>query len=221
MGLIVMNKIIKNDEKIVLTCDSEFTIFDDVSVKIYVSGGYNILFNVGKNSNVIVFHCNMDSNSNVSIHMVGDYGNIEYYYSMINYGDHFINIDVFHEGCNTTSNVFCNAVNVDDKKLSFNVNGKVFKDVYKCNCNQSSKIVNMNNGHSIICPNLLIDCYDVLSSHSAYIGKFDLDLIFYLMSRGICYDKCINMLLSAFLIPDFVEREKIDDFISKIDEIKR
>ena len=216
-----MNKIIEKDEIIVLTENSEIVISDNVSVRLYVTGPFHILFTVGKNSSVLVYHYNMDSDSNVSIHLVGDECKIEYYYSMISSLQHSINFEVFHEACNTVSNIYNNAVNFTDKKLMLNVTGKVNKDISGCSCNQENQIINMSNGRSVICPNLLIDCYDVLSSHSAYIGKFDLEEIFYLRSRGISYNECINMLLNAFLIPDFVDKEKIVDFINKIDEMKR
>lgn len=215
-----MNKIIMKDEIITLTENSEFVICDDVSVKLYVTGVFDVLFNVGKNCNVLVYHYNIDSDSNVSIHMTGDESKIEYHYSIISSLNHSINFDVFHEACNTSSNIYNNAVNFTDKKLMLNVTGKVNKNISGCSCNQDNQIINMKDGRSVICPNLLIDCYDVLSSHSAYIGKFDMDEIFYLRSRGISYNESINMLLSAFLIPDFVDREKIGEFLSRIDEMK-
>jgi Fe-S cluster assembly protein SufD len=78
----------------------------------------------------------------------------------------------------------------------------------------------MSDGKSTICPNLLIDNYDVDSSHGAYIGKFRDEEIFYLMSRGISREDSYRLLLNGFLInSDSIDFNKIDEFVREIENI--
>ena len=78
----------------------------------------------------------------------------------------------------------------------------------------------MNNGKSTICPNLLIDNYDVNSNHAAYIGKFSEEKLFYLMSRGISSQEANRLLLNGFLInSDSIDLHEIDLFVKEIEKI--
>lgn len=214
-----MNRIIRKNEIINLSSDSVFTILDDISVVLYVFGGFNIQFNLGSNSNVKVFHFNVDNSSSVKINLNGENAEVLYYYSIINKKDNVIDFDIYHNALNTVSNIYNHAVNVFDKRFLLNVNGRVLKNISGCVCNQSNEIINMRNGHSIICPNLLIDCYDVNSDHSAYVGKFDDDKLFYLRSRGISYKMALQMLLHSFLVNVSVDNEIISDFLCELEKI--
>lgn len=214
-----MNKIIRQDEVINLTENSSFTVSDDVSIELYVFGDFNVEFILGKNSKVLVYHYNIDSDVDVSIYLRGEYASIDYYYSIISKNNHKIKVDVFHEADYTISNIYNKAINVLNNKLILNVTGKVFKDVNDYSCNQSNQIINMSNGHSAICPNLLIDSFNGSSDHSAYIGKFDEDKLFYLMSRGISLEMSIHILLISFLVNYDVDRDLISDFLLELDKI--
>ena len=78
----------------------------------------------------------------------------------------------------------------------------------------------MKNGKSTICPNLLIDNYDVDSNHAAYIGKFKDEILFYMMSRGISKSACYQLLLNGFLInSDSIDSSRIGDFLEEIKKI--
>ena len=78
----------------------------------------------------------------------------------------------------------------------------------------------MNDGKSTICPNLLIDNYDVDSNHGAYIGKFSEEKLFYLMSRGINREDATRLLLTSYLInSDSIDLNKISKFINEIEKI--
>ena len=56
----------------------------------------------------------------------------------------------------------------------------------------------------------LIDNYDVVSNHAAYIGKFKDEMLFYMMSRGISRDSAYHLLLNGFLI----QSGKMEDYIA-------
>ena len=67
---------------------------------------------------------------------------------------------------------------------------------------------------------MLIDQYEVTSSHSAYIGKFSDDILFYFMSRGISKKIAYELLIRALLINqgslDAIEVRKMIEKIEMI-----
>lgn len=168
----------------------------------------------------VIYHYLVDSSSTVDVNMVTEGVTLYYYYNTINYKNNSFSIKVNHLKDNTHSELFNHGVNVGNNKLDFFVEGIVPKDSEKCICNQENQIINMGDGKSTICPNLLIDNYDVDSNHSAYIGKFSEDKLFYLMSRGISFDEANRLLLNGFLInSDSIDLHKIDLFIKEIEKI--
>ena len=168
----------------------------------------------------IIYHFSINSSSKVNIDLDKEGVSLYYYYSDINYEDNSFEIVVNHNKSNTYSEVINHGVNVLEKTLNFKVDGVVLKKSSKCICNQDNQIINMSNGKSTIFPNLLIDNYDVDSNHSAYIGKFRDEDIFYMESRGISRDACNRLLLNGFLISsDSIEYEKIKDFLLEIENI--
>ena len=167
----------------------------------------------------IVFHYSINSSSSVSVKMKNENINLSYYYNNINYDDNKFHISVYHEKSNTHSELYNHGVNVKNNKLDYYVEGIVPKDSTNCICNQENQIINMGNGKSTICPNLLIDNYDVVSNHSAYIGSFSEDNLFYLMSRGISRDEANYLLLHGFLINSSVDKDRIELFLKELANI--
>ena len=168
----------------------------------------------------IIYHFSINGSSDVEINLDVENVTLYYYYGNINYNDNTFNIKINHLASNTHSEVFNHGVNVFDNKLSYYVDGIVPKNSNKCICNQDNQIINMNDGKSTICPNLLIDNYDVDSNHAAYIGSFKEDVLFYMMSRGISKDVASRLLLHGFLInSDSIDMNKIKEFIEEIENI--
>ena len=168
----------------------------------------------------VIYHFSINSSSKVNVTLDKENVSLYYYYSTINYEDNDFSIKIVHNKSNTHSEVFNHGVNVKKNKLNFDVTGVVLKNSSKCVCNQENQIINMSDGKSSICPNLLIDNYDVNSNHSAYIGKFRDEEIFYMESRGIPRDACNKLLLNGFLInSDSISYEKVKDFILEIENI--
>ena len=89
----------------------------------------------------------------------------------------------------------------------------------KSECNQKNQILNIKEGKSTILPKLLIDNYDVVSSHSAYIGKFKDEILFYLMSRGISEKVSYDLLIKSFLVNNSENKEIIETLEKEIDKI--
>ncbi len=178
----------------------------------------NYKYNIDEDT--IIYHFSINGSSDVEINMTTDGVSLYYYYGNINYDDNVFNIKVNHLKSNTHSEVFNHGVNIYDNKLTYCVDGVVPKDSSKCICNQDNQIINMNDGKSTICPNLLIDNYDVDSNHAAYIGSFKEDILFYMMSRGISRDVASRLLLNGFLInSDSIDINKITRFVDEIKNI--
>ena len=178
----------------------------------------NYKYNISEDT--IIYHFSINGSSDVEINLDVENVTLYYYYGNINYDDNTFNIKINHLASNTHSEVFNHGVNVFDNKLSYYVDGIVPKNSNKCICNQDNQIINMNDGKSTICPNLLIDNYDVDSNHAAYIGSFKEDVLFYMMSRGISKDVASRLLLNGFLInSDSIDMNKLAKFILEIKNI--
>ena len=178
----------------------------------------NYKYNIKEDT--IIYHFSINSSSEVIIDLDKEGVRLDYYYNNINYDDNKFSIKVNHLKKNTHSELYNHGVNVFCNKLMYYVDGVVLKNSSKCICNQDNQIVNMDNGKSTICPNLLIDNYDVDSNHAAYIGKFKDEAMFYLMSRGISREVAYRLLLNGFLInSDSIEKDKIKLFLDEIEKI--
>lgn len=93
-----------------------------------------------------------------------------------------------------------NGVTIKDGELIFNVTNVVPNGIKKVVIEQKNQIINENGLNSTINPNLLIDEQDVEANHSAYIGPFNKEEIFYLESRGIDRNNALNILIKGFML---------------------
>lgn len=179
----------------------------------------NVIYNVSNNSKLVVYQYGINIDNNIIINLNGENANVEYHYSTINYDDHKYKIEVNHNNSKTISNLYNHGINVLDNKLNFDITGNVLNKSDKCECNQKNQILNISDGKSTILPKLLIDNYDVVSSHSAYIGKFKDEILFYLMSRGISEKVSYDLLIKNFLINGCKNKEILEMLEKEIDKI--
>ena len=192
---------------------------EKVELHIFDYQNKKITYNLEANSKLVIYQYGIDIDNDITINLNGKNSEVEYHYSTINYNDHKYNILVVHNEENTTSNIYNHGLNVYSKKLDFNITGKVIKKANKSICNQENQIINLEDGDSTILPNLLIDNYDVISNHSAYIGKFKDELLFYLMSRGISKRVSYDLLIRSFLINGLTSNEDISKLEEEIKKI--
>lgn len=124
---------------------------------------------------------------------------------------------IYHNAQKTISNLINNGVNIDSGKLNFNVSTFVPENNNGCTAIQNNRIINLTNNECIIKPNMYIDCYDVVANHSAFVGNFKDNELFYLQSRGIPYDDALKLLISGFLFANLPDNLKDDfqEFINK------
>ena len=192
---------------------------DGVNLTVYDKSNYtrnSICYNTFNNNNVVINKASIDCSDNVMVNINGENTNIEFYNSIINYKDNEYKEVINHISKNSNSLVVNHCVNVNDNMFKFIVDGKIGKDASKTNFKQDNKIINMNSGKSFILPNLIVDNNDIDASHSAYIGKFDEDILFYMMSRGISYTDANYLLIKAFLINGMSSNEKMRDYLENL-----
>ena len=180
----------------------------------------NIKFDIKTGETLNIYHYVFNKSVNVIINLNGENAKVNYHFSVISLDDNTFKIKVNHNSKNTESNIFNHGVNVLNNKLSFDVTGLVPKNISKCICNQENQIINLSDGTSLIKPNLLIRNYDTFSNHAAYIGKFKDELLFYLMSRGISFNKSNELLMESLLINNGNKEEKVvQEFIKNLKEV--
>lgn len=204
----INDKVIGNDI-IVLDQDTEIYYYDsEISLTFSILKPVNIFEYICHSTtdnkyvvedNVVINRFAIDSDINTVINITKEDKKIEYYYSCINLNNHTYQIDINHLAKNTSSYILSHGLNLFNKKLDFLINTKVFKDISGVMSNQDSRILLLGENHSVIKPNLLIDNYDVVANHSAYIGSFKKDDLFYLMSRGLDLNEARKILSKAFI----------------------
>lgn len=219
------NKIIINKDTIidieVNDSEEEYTIevnHSNVTLNVLGENSKNRVNYLIHNSVLTVQKLVVNNSDTISIHLNSENSEVLYKYSNINYSDNNYHIDVYHNNKNTKSLVINHGVNVCDKLLEFHVNGYVYKDSINCTCNQDNKIINLKDNHSVIKPNLIIDNNMIEANHSAYIGKFKDNEVFYLMSRGLNRKSCYDLLIKAYLIGNFIMEDN-NLYLEKIKSI--
>lgn len=138
---------------------------------------------------------------------------IEYILKTACVGKENYDLQIYHHAQNTSSNIINHGINLEDGSLSFNVSTYVSEGIKGCNANQINRIINLTNQECTIKPNLFIEEYDVVANHSAHIGSFKEEEIFYLERLGIPYEKVCKLLLQGFM-KSYVD----EDIITKIFE---
>jgi Fe-S cluster assembly protein SufD len=150
-----------------------------------------------------------------------DEENAKIEYNLKTIAEYEENYDIltYHNANNTVSKINPNGVNMHKGKIKFNVSSFVPKGKIKCDAEQDNKIINLTENECIITPNLYIDEYDVTASHSAWIGSFKEEELFYLESRGINFIEATKLLVKGFLTNKLEikeeEKEKIKNIIDE------
>lgn len=107
-------------------------------------------------------------------------------------------IVVNHNNKNTTSDIITNGVNISGN-LYFTVTAYVSNGNKNCVVNQQNRIINLTDKECLIRPNLLIDEVDVIANHSALIGSFKDEELFYMQRLGIDKTMANKLLIEGFI----------------------
>lgn len=139
---------------------------------------------------------------------------INYYFKTVSKNSERYDLEIRHEKDTSVSNIINNGINILNGSLIFNVSTLLPNNVVNTNINQNNRIINLNNKLCQINPNLFIDENDVVANHSAYIGKFKDEEIFYLQRLGLSYNDAEKLLIKGFLRKDMPK--SMDKYINKI-----
>jgi len=209
--------IYKNDFK----ADFNINILDNINVHINFfetleKGKLRFNYHLGMNANLKVNKVN--DGFNIKELVVANLDNelAKFKYNLKSVAKSSENYDVIvnHNAKNTISDVKNNVINISGNVL-INVSTYIKKGFTGSLADQNNKIINLNNKKCDIKPNLFIDEFDSVANHSAYVGKFNKDELFYLMSRGLDKETSEKMLIKGLLLSDIDE----DDNIIKINKL--
>lgn len=179
------------------------------------------IFNLDEFSDVFVYKFNdlKTIKERTIINLNGINSKIDYNFKTISKNIEEYDYIINHKANNTESNLNTSGLNIKKGMLSFNITGDVLKGKTDCIINEESRIINLTNNKCIIKPNLLVEEYSVSANHSALIGNFSDEELFYLQSRGIPKDKAMNILIRGFLLKDInifeEEKETLEKIINK------
>ncbi len=179
-------------------------------------------YNIDKNASLIInkFYCNKDSNENIDIYLNGEKASIKYNFSSITSAKDRYKINIYHNGNNTTSDVFNKTVAKDGSSNYFDINGYVENGVLDTYINQHTKIITLGESDNRINPNMYTHDNSTTAIHSSVIGNVSEDELFYLMSRGISYDDSIKLIVKGNVLSNInIPNEywqKINDIIDNL-----
>ena len=182
---------------------NEYNIAKNAQVLININSSKfdRCVFNLEENAKLIINknYKEEEVNEEITINLNGFNSRVNYNFSTLTYNNQKYVININHNNKNTISNVINHGVVMNNSALCFEVNSSVKKGNNKSKLNQENKIIVMSSNNSIIKPNLYIDEFDVDAIHSATIGKFRKEEIFYLMTKGLKKEDAVSLLIKGFL----------------------
>lgn len=204
------------------------SVQENVNLKLNIitigkSGKIQYKYNLNENTNIDLFKFqNVDSiKEMIIINLNGFNSKINYNFKTISNNKETYDYHIFHNNKNTISNIKNNGVCIKDGIIIYQVSSFVPKDITGCIVNQNNRIINLTNNKSEILPNLYIDCNDVEASHSALIGKFSDEEMFYMQSRGIDYNNALKLLIAGFLTSDIDDKKILKEIYKNINKYWR
>ena len=191
----------------------------DINSKLVIIGtsDYDLNISLSNNSSLLVNSLNKDNSVNVNISLK-EYSNITYNHSVLSNNSSLNTFNINHLENNSISNLTNNGINKNDNKLFFTINGIIPKELHEIVCNQSSKIINFNDGESKIIPNLIIDSNDIIANHAAYIGEIGEEELFYMKSRGINDEDIKKLVYKGVLLGKMDLDKEMEEFNKRINE---
>jgi len=182
-------------------CDIKvnYTVLNEVTLFEYVENS-NLDKNYDIRSNFVLNTFSVNSSLDVCLDLNCENISVSYSYSTLNENNNNYEVNINHNFSNQTSEIINHGINLDSNNLSFIVNANVPKDSININTNQDSKILLLGDGVASILPNLVIDNDDIEASHSAYVGDFKKEELFYLESRGLSNLDSKKLLAKSFLL---------------------
>lgn len=159
-------------------------------------GSKLVIYNIAFTKEEYTFNLDVDlDESHAEVHIINLYLGLN--------DSHVIsNIMINHSAKETISLLETYAIAKDSSSLVLNNNAYIKNGMRQSDARQMTRGLNLSKNASVKAqPNLLIDEYDVVASHSATIGSIDKEELFYLMSRGLSETKAQEMVILGFIEP--------------------
>lgn len=215
---------LKEDSKL----NFNITVLDNVKLNLTIltkgkKGKIQYKYNLNENSvcNVFKFQNVYSSKEMIIANLNGINSDFEYNFKTMSTNKETYDYHIFHKAINTISNVKNNSVCINNGEIIYQVSSFVPKNITGCIVNQNNRIINLTNNKCEIKPNLYIDSLDVEASHSALIGKFSDEEMFYIQSRGIDYENALKLLITGFLVSDINDKKILKEINKNIDKYWR
>lgn len=169
-----------------------------------------IIYNVSFQKDNYTFNLDVDlQETNAEVHIINLYLGLDK--ALVT-----SNIMINHYAKMTKSLLETYAIGKNNAALILNNNAFIKNGMKQSDARQMTRGLNLSKNASIKAqPNLLIDEYDVVASHSASIGSIDKDELFYLMSRGLTETQAQEMVILGFVQPilSHIKNENIQQVI--------
>lgn len=220
-----MNKIYIDTSNYELIIDKNVTYylvnnFNNLVLKIKVLKNIKATIYLETIKNSILIQVEMDNNTSLLVNSLGinasisseinlsENSSIRFVSSIASNIDTINNIKIKHKGQNSKSIYLANGVNLASCKFYFTIDGIIQKESRGSFLEESSTIINVQDGDSKIIPNMIIDNEDIMANHAAYIGRLKEEDIYYLESRGLTLKEIEKILLKANLLKGMEEEVK-------------
>lgn len=184
----------------------DINVINNVKCNLYIetngtNGKIRYQYNLDELSDIRVVKYNRVNKINemVEVNLNGINSKIDYLFKSISKEKESYDYQIIHNKKNTYSNIRNHGVNITGS-MNIQISSKVNKGINDCVCNQFNRIINLTDNKCEIRPILYIDNDLVDANHSALIGDFEEDELFYLESRGIDKKNSYNLLTRGFLI---------------------
>ncbi len=171
--------------------------------------------NLNKNSSLVINQLGINSSVSTSSMLMNN-SSLRYNNSILSNVDSINNIRITHQESDSKCSLYANGINLANNKFYFVIDGIILKDSKNVLLEENSKIINILSGDSKIIPNLIVDNKDVIANHSAFIGTFNEEDIWYLNSRGISCDDAKKLLFKSILFSNMSEEIDYDVFYNFI-----
>ena len=193
-----MNKIILDNNK-----NIELNIYEDSICNISKEYEINTLsITLENNIKFIINHYSEIDNNELKINIIEkDNAEFIYNHSFINKGEYNLNCNIEMLGNNSKNIINIHGI-TDKGNTNITIDGKVNENTFDNELDEKIKMININNGESIIEPNMYINTNNVIANHSASISDIDENYLFYLNSKGINIEKSKELIIDGFLKND-------------------
>lgn len=206
--------------------DIEVLVRDNVCIKLFIySEGKeihsHIVYRLGYRSNVMLFKFfyHQKVYSEEEIYLDGKYSSVSYNFSSICRDEEDYHIKIFHNESKVSSFVRNRCMGNDESKICFVIDSILDKGNVGCVMDQNTKIMCQGDVDAKISPNMFILENDVVANHGSVIGRFSEDEMFYLMSRGICEEEAVKLLVRGFILSNLpIDCEYIDKIIQIVND---